>query len=108
MERLDHYHWPGNVRELENVIGRAMIKLNYLDSLIDEPQIEVYGTALANKEEVRQPLTFSKPLSQVLAEAEKSAILLALKECNGNRTEAARLLGISLRSLYYKLDRSRM
>ncbi len=108
MERLYHYHWPGNVRELENVIGRAMIKLNYLDSLIDAPHIEVYGAALINKEEPVQPISYAKQLSQVLAEAEKSAIVLALKENNGNRTEAARILGISLRSLYYKLDRLRM
>ncbi len=105
MRRLHDYHWPGNVRELENVIGRAMIKLNYLDSMIDAPQIEVYGENLSKSVITPRSVVTGKKLSDVIEEAEKAAIVEALTSCHGNRAEAAKQLGVSLRSFYYKISR---
>ncbi len=105
MHRLHDYHWPGNVRELENVIGRAMIKLNYLDSMIDTQHIEVYGENLTTNVVPARTAMSGKKLTEVINDAEKAAILQALEECRGNRTEAAQQLGVSLRSFYYKMSR---
>lgn len=85
--------WPGNVRELRNAIQRSCL-LCRGDVILSEhlpPKI----AALAS----RDPATTPGLLSQV----ERSAILATLEECGGNRTHAAKKLGISRRALIYKL-----
>lgn len=86
------YDWPGNIRELQNVIERAVIlskgriTLNDLPELIRRPIIQPAVTTNGN-----------------LQELERAAILEALTQCNGNRRLAAERLGISKRTLQYRL-----
>lgn len=109
IKELTTYHWPGNVRELENVIERA---LNCLDhGLLDAQHLPEYilkprRTSKAYdrispsnfQEEEKSALNSYK---QNVDNAELEAIQLALKQSGGNRTAAAKLLGIS-RSQFYK------
>jgi two-component system response regulator AtoC len=92
--------WPGNVRELENAIERAVVLAegNVLEA---EGFIERPGRAAAR---AGGP-TEASALSDVVAEAERSAILRALDQAGGNRAAAARLLDVSQRTLYYKMRR---
>lgn len=104
------YDWPGNVRELENVLGRAMINANYQAAEIDLEHLPALGRYEALPK-TGNPLAgkglqwIGRKLGEVLAEVEREVIALTLERTRGNKTEAARLLGIAPRSLYYKLDR---
>jgi two-component system response regulator AtoC len=100
MAVLGAYDWPGNVRELQNVIERAV--------LLAETE-EIDETAMA---ELLVPVggvvtgpAASAPMSlaQAVAEAERKAIQAALAATNDNKTRAAALLGVSVRTLWYKL-----
>ena len=94
LEQMYNYDWPGNVREFGNTVQRYLT-LGTLD-LIHTPA----ESAPACMEENDAP----QPLAQALAAYEKKLIGQALKKTNGNRSMAARLLGISRRSLYRKFD----
>lgn len=84
VEILKSYDFPGNIRELENMIERGVI--------------------LSNSEEVDiVPEKESFIESEDLRSIEKKAIVEALQKTGGNKKEAAKLLGISLRNLYYKI-----
>lgn len=89
------YEWPGNVRELENVIERAVVlsteKEIKPDDLGFKPSQE--GDANNLKDSVRV----------TTAQVEKQAIVKALKECKGNKSKAARKLGISRRTIINKI-----
>jgi transcriptional regulator with PAS, ATPase and Fis domain len=85
---LRHYRWPGNVRELENVLERAMIvSRSSIITLDDLP----FATAPDQ----------AKP--KTLAQFEKKAILEAMTQNDGHQRKAAEQLGISLRTLQYRL-----
>jgi two-component system response regulator FlrC len=86
MQCLKGYPWPGNVRELQNVIERAAI---IADGVIQPEHLPFH----------RQ----TAPRPRTLAEIERQAIEDALREFGGNRTKAAERLGISLRTLQYRL-----
>jgi two-component system response regulator AtoC len=100
MELLTTYRWPGNVRELRTAIEHAVV-LSRSEKITvrDLPSWVRNGPAeaKATTEETSRP-TLS------VAETEKQLISRALKECDGNRSEAARRLGISRRNLYRKLS----
>jgi PAS domain S-box-containing protein len=103
VEDLITYDWPGNVRELENVLGRAMISMRPHETVIDLQHLPLMPC-----EKMNMPATFSgqvQTLGRVVSDAERNAIQRALKETNGSRTKAASLLGISMRSLFYKLEK---
>lgn len=87
------YRWPGNVRELRNAIQRSCL-LCRGDVILPE-HLPPKVAALAGAVNVAT----AGRLSQV----ERAAILATLEECNGNRTHAAKKLGISRRALIYKL-----
>ncbi len=92
---LEQSDFPGNVRELENVLERALIRSR-------TPTIEVAALALAPPKST--PGLFPEGLPLDLNELERLAIAEALRRVNGNRTHAARLLGIGLRTLRQKLN----
>lgn len=101
--RLRHWHWPGNVRELDNVMQRALIlaagsQIAASDILLDDEG--PFSPALA-------PVTAAKELGDKLESQEHRIILQALQSSGGSRREVAEQLGISPRTLRYKLARMR-
>ncbi|MGW8272994.1 MAG: sigma 54-interacting transcriptional regulator, partial [Thermodesulfovibrionales bacterium] len=103
MKSIVDYDWPGNVRELENVLGRAMISMRPQDTVMAREHLPPLPFDTMRKAE--SPPEGSVPLARALAVAETVAIRRALDVTEGNRSKAAVLLGISLRSLYYKMSR---
>lgn len=100
MTFLMNHHWKGNVRELENAIARACILSNY--SLIKSSHLVDMDSF---KDDDAPPSSPPGPLS--VKEMETRLIIDALKTCNGNRTKAASLLGITVRTLRNKLKEYR-
>lgn len=117
VELLQNYDWPGNVRELENTIGRAMIHMSYGETILQAVHLPVLSLTKSSVGSMQRPLwelsgqkendVFAREqLSDVLRETEQLAIQRALEMSGGNKTEAAKRLGISIRSLYYKLGQN--
>lgn len=101
IQMLTRYSFPGNIRELENILERAVTLsdgklINEQDIQLPEPDV-VTGTPVMKKEDA--------PLDSLLGEVEKQTILEALEKTRWNKTAAARLLGISLRALRYRLEK---
>jgi two-component system response regulator HydG len=98
MELLVQYGWPGNVRELENAIERGVI-------LMRGDQLSEKSLPLPiQKQEEKEPENNAGPVSS-LQEAERLLILQTLEETGGNKSEAARRLGITRKTLQNKLQR---
>ncbi|MDA0746590.1 MAG: sigma-54 dependent transcriptional regulator [bacterium] len=98
MELLTAYNWPGNVRELENYIERAVVICQ--NKQIGEEHLPL--DVLTGKTGTRRE-SDSMQVGQTVREMEQKLILKTLESCNGNRTQAADLLGISSRTLRNKL-----
>lgn len=96
------YDWPGNVRELHNVLERAMNKC--YGEIIKMEHIQDFIAAHAEAPVLETKPFYRKTLDQIKSEAEREAIINTLKYCSGNRTEAARVLGISRQMLHQKLN----
>jgi len=99
MQVLEQYPWPGNIRELRNVIERATI-------LADTEFIETrhLPPLLVTRGEETLPTMTLTPGTTV-DEAERRLILLTLDHTRNNKTRAAEILGISLKTLHNKLNR---
>ncbi len=98
LDRLKAYPFPGNVRELENILERAttLCENNTLaanDLLLPETPLD-HSNAKSDQ-----------PLGDMLGDIERQAIIKALEETHWNRTAAAKRLGMSLRSLRYRLEK---
>ncbi|MHB1393451.1 MAG: sigma-54 interaction domain-containing protein [Clostridia bacterium] len=106
---LKAYNWPGNVRELDNFIGRAIINMRINETVILEthlPQFErlvKVGDMPAVRNESYEDISMT--LESILEKSERRHIVQVMEECENNKTKAAKLLDISLRSLYYKLEK---
>lgn len=106
-ERLRQHDWPGNVRELENVLSRAMIYMKPNSVIIDEEDIKrSLQTIGTNSEDNVLPEKSS--LTSIMDDYEKSILEKALEEHDGNKSLTANRLGISLRSLYYKMEKHKL
>lgn len=100
MERLQAYDWPGNVRELRNAMERAlMVSEGSVLYTKDLPDIFLDGEVVSQAEDYDMPLT----LGAAVNAAEADAIRRALVRCDGNRTEAAKLLEIHRTGLHKKM-----
>lgn len=99
MDALLNYQWPGNVRELRTAVEHAVV-LSRSDkaTLRDLPT-----TVRASNATVPTSTKLIAPSDMTVAEAEKQLIARALKECEGNRTAAAKKIGMSRRTLHRKL-----
>ncbi len=109
MDLLLKYSWPGNIRELENVIERSVILLRgeYIGEKELPPTLQRVSLAVAcgGPERVDRRDAAEREGDASLAEIEKQTILQVLEECDGNKSEAARRLGITRRTLKLKLKK---
>lgn len=99
LERLMSYHWPGNVRELENVVERSIL-------LAQGPRVEASDIRIdttANRSRPAAADDHFLPEGMSLDDYEKSIIREALKRADGNKSQAARLLGLTRNALRYRL-----
>ncbi len=102
MEALYRYDWPGNVRELENIIERAMVLSGSGELGVSD--FSMLGTPMQS---------FFMPLDEIeetgletaLERMEKSLIEQALQKARGNKSEAARILGVKTGAFFYKLEK---
>ena len=101
MRQLEHYEWPGNVRELRNVIERATILAR--GDLIEPAHLPVFGPAPSAPLPATNGLTIAPGMT--VDEAEQKLIIATLESAGGNKTRAAEMLGISLKTLHNKLNR---
>lgn len=104
-ESLRAYDWPGNVRELENVLGRAMINMSFHDRIIRKVHLLPLQISRPSTSPASELSLQEGALQDIIDDVERKHILRVLERTNYNKTEAARRLGISVRSLYYKLGK---
>jgi two-component system response regulator AtoC len=93
---LGTYHWPGNVRELRNFIQRAYI--------LSDQQIDAHALEPGPAQCTATALTLAIPVGTSLADVDRRLIFATLDLCGGVKKRAANLLGISLKTLYNRLE----
>jgi DNA-binding NtrC family response regulator len=96
LQKLQSYNWPGNVREMENAIHRAVL-------VSSETQINAEDIMIANQPNNDNGIAGGL-IGRTIDSVEKDLIMGTLDHCLGNRTHAANILGISIRTLRNKLN----
>lgn len=100
LNALQFHAWPGNVRELRNVIERAVV-------ICSSEQIERHHFApypIEQRQRLRDEDTITLPIGTPIEELERQMIVRTLQKTKNNKTRAAELLGISLKTLHNKLN----
>jgi two-component system NtrC family response regulator len=100
MQQLTSARWPGNVRQLRNVIERLVVTVT--DEVIRAGDIPTDLDPMVTSSATAVP---AATLADAVEQAEKSAILAALAACGNHRDQTAKTLGISIRTLHYKMNR---
>lgn len=96
LRELKTYTWPGNIRELENILERSVV--------LSEPgRLQLFLPDSMNLSKESAPLKNENSLLDSRQAAEKEVILKALEKCGGNKSQAAVELGVSRRTLLYKV-----
>jgi len=98
LEKISRYTWPGNVRELKHAIERAYI-------LADDIILPEHLITNDFNDQTKHDETYGVPTGMRLDDMEKIAILKTLKKNDGNKTDTANQLGISIKTFYNKLDK---
>ncbi|KUO48792.1 MAG: AAA family ATPase [Desulfitibacter sp. BRH_c19] len=110
LDVLQSNDWPGNIRELENILGRGIINMKYKETVLDVYHLPLRGTeesspsVLKNHGESRLGYSGEK-YEELHKQWERDLLERVLKETHGNRNNAAKMLGISIRNLYYKIEK---
>ncbi|PAV29118.1 sigma-54-dependent Fis family transcriptional regulator [Virgibacillus profundi] len=106
---LKKNHWPGNIRELENVIGRAMIYMDLNEEIINEKHIS-YLNMVSSKNNIDSSIQTANgnSLQQAVEQYEKEYISNVYKKNNFNKTKTAKDLKVSIRNLYYKIEKYKL
>lgn len=107
---LQTYHWPGNIRELENYIGRTMIQMKISENTIQRRHMGAFDANRQSEDDTKYSTDFLNQLelsslSEKMLETESTYIKRVLSYLGDDKKKAAEVLGISLRTLYYKLNR---
>ncbi|NHC40009.1 sigma 54-interacting transcriptional regulator [Bacillus sp. MM2020_1] len=109
LKQIMDYDWPGNVRELENILGRAIIFMKYNETLIDVQHLpELKNKKTTSESSVshsNDSFVLDRSLSDLMDEFEGKIIKQTLFRLKGNKTLTAKTLGLSVRNLYYKLEK---
>ncbi|MFP4406894.1 MAG: sigma 54-interacting transcriptional regulator [Spirochaetaceae bacterium] len=114
LDYLAEYDWPGNVRELENALRRAVITMAVSETMVNLAHIpplyagEPGGSGGGGPTPAGGGHGEEGTLAEVAARAESAAIMRALEATGGNRQRAAERLGVSLRTLQYKMRRYKL
>lgn len=98
LKHLREYSFPGNIRELENILERSV-------TLFEGDSLRAEDLQLPEQPPASPPPTEQQPLGDMIEAVERDAIVRALEETRWNRTAAARKLGMTLRSLRYRLEK---
>ncbi|MEW8348440.1 MAG: sigma-54 dependent transcriptional regulator, partial [Candidatus Thiodiazotropha taylori] len=98
IKKLKSYPFPGNIRELENILERSV-------TLLDSEKLAADDLLLPNHVSDTEGQTTPQGLGEKMEQVERQAIIEALEETRWNRTAAAKKLGMSLRSLRYRLEK---
>jgi len=104
MEAFKKYSWPGNVRELRNVLERAVIMAG--EGTVQMAHLPFdFGVSVGSRQSAQlfEPESVRLPVGTTVGEAEKALIHLTLQHTKNNKTRAAEILGISLKTLFNKL-----
>ncbi|MCT4480153.1 sigma-54-dependent Fis family transcriptional regulator [Peribacillus frigoritolerans] len=112
IHKMQIYNWPGNVRELENILGRAIIFMKLNETIIDIQHIPDFIEEIPVRQEklLMNPSGYvsGKPLSEIIDQYEADIIQQAFHTHKGNKTLTAKALGISVRNLYYKMEKLKL
>lgn len=103
LQRLIDYDWPGNIRELENLVERCLVLGWQKELTIDCLPAQFVGKQLGEQGTLHAVPDEGMDLEAYLGEIEKTLLLSALEKSNGVRKKAAKLLGITFRSIRYRL-----
>ena len=101
LERLVQYDWPGNVRELKHAIHRAFIMVDPASQLITLP--DDFSSPFSKKS--TSSTNHVMAAGYTIESVEKELILVTLKELKGDKPQAAKMLGISLKTLYNRINK---
>jgi len=102
MDLLMMYHWPGNVRELENCVHRSVVMAD--DDIITPKCLPVHIQSIAQNPKYSLPDAVES-IDNTLADVEKQIIIGTLEDTGGVQSKAARLLGITERSLWHRVKK---
>ncbi len=106
LDLLAGYSWPGNVRELENVIERALVLGRGKRITRTDIPLLILGKAETRRlPSFELPSSGSIDLTETLETTERTIIEQALERAHGNKSKAARILGLKVSALHYKLDK---
>lgn len=103
---LKQYSWPGNFRELENVLGRAMIFMDMNEKTIKKEYLpRLRSDSISTSNNISTDLPEKSSLQAAMEEFEKNYIYKIYKQHDFNKTKTAQALAVSIRNLYYKMDK---
>ncbi|MGZ3710621.1 MAG: sigma 54-interacting transcriptional regulator, partial [Bdellovibrionota bacterium] len=105
MEAMKHYAWPGNIRELQNTIEQLKILVEGPEIRIDDLPFNIRMSQSSNTNSNAQNNASQHTIAMTLEDLEKNHILQMLAYQHGNKTKTAKVLGITIKTLYNKLHR---